>query len=86
MFKKNQPLVDKLKGFAAFQEELINTSLLSRFAPDYFPKNLHYAFTYWDEHRENFENFLLTMLAKDTVIKLIVNATEVKKMLTSKFQ
>lgn len=101
-----ETLFHKLQGLAAFEEEVANTQLMSRFAAgvrvdlaahsfdatrrdasrfasmicapaaDYFPKNLHYAFSYWDEHAENFAAFLDTMLTRDACVRLLDNATE----------
>jgi SAM-dependent methyltransferase len=71
-----ESMFNKLKGFAAFEEELANVSLMSRFAADFAPKNLHFAYSYWEEHRDNFREFVTVMLDKPTLLKLAANSVE----------
>jgi ubiquinone/menaquinone biosynthesis C-methylase UbiE len=80
-----ESMFNKLKGFAAFEEELANVSLMSRFAADFAPKNLHFAFSYWEEHRDNFREFVTAMLDKPTLLKLTANAVDLMSHFNSRF-
>lgn len=41
---------------------------------DFFTKNLHYAVSFWQEHRENFREMIERLLAPEVLEKLAKNA------------
>jgi hypothetical protein len=80
-----QSMFNRLKGLAAFEEAVANVSLMSRFAADFAPKNLHFAFNYWDEHADNFRQFLFEMLDQPTLLKLAVSTAELMAQFNARY-
>ncbi len=80
-----ETMFHKLKGLAAFEEAVSNVTLMSRFAADFAPKNLHFAFNYWDEHRSNFAAFLTTMLDQPTLLKLAVSTVDIMAQFNARY-
>lgn len=80
-----ETMFHKLKGLAAFEEAVSNVSLMSRFAADFAPKNLHFAYSYWDEHRANFTAFLTSMLDQPTLLKLAVSTVDIMAQFNARY-
>jgi hypothetical protein len=80
-----ESMFNRLKGIAAFEDAVANVTLMSRFAADFAPKNLHFAFNYWDEHADNFRQFLVDMLDQATLLKLAVSTVELMSQFNARY-